>query len=127
MISNPYFCTPLPVLIMKKPFLRMLLMIVGVLTVVVILLAQSLYFPAEKDLALAKVKQKTEQAPGTTIIHAPADVVPSPSVQLDEVSPIEQKVSTPDEKGISPFFEITRIVTHYFQILFRAIISPNAP
>jgi hypothetical protein len=112
---------------MKKPFFRMLLMIVGVLTVVVILLAQSLYFPAEKDLALTNAKQKSEQAPGAAIIHAPADVVPSPSVHLDEVSPTAQKVVTPDEKGINPFFEIARIVTPYFKILFRAIISPNAP
>jgi hypothetical protein len=94
---------------------------------VVILLAQSLYFPAEKDLALSREKQKTEQAPGAAIIHAPADVVPSPSVQLDEISPTALKTFTPDEKGTDPFFGITRILTPYFKILFRAIISPNAP
>ncbi len=105
----------------------MVLMIGGVLTVAVILLAQSLYFPAEKDLALAKAKQKTEQAPGSTIIHAPADVVPSPSVQLDEIYPTALKTATPDEKNNNPFFPLTRIFTHYFKILFRAIISPNAP
>ena len=112
---------------MKKPFFRVLLMIVGVLTVAVILLAQTLYFPAEKDFALAKAKQETEQSPGTTIIHAPADVVPSPSVQLDEISPTALKVSPPDEKGINPLFATTRVVTTYLRILFRAIISPNAP
>jgi hypothetical protein len=112
---------------MKKPFFRMLLMIAGVLTVVVILLAQSLYLPAEKDISLAKAKQKTEQGPGTTIIHAPADVVPSPSVQLDEISPTAVKTSTPVEKDINSFFPLTRIFTPYLTILFRAIISPNAP
>src|SRR5258708_4217375 len=110
---------------MKKPLFRMLLMIAGVLTVVVILLAQSVYFPVEKDLALAK--QKSEHVPGTAMIQAPADVVPSPSVQLDEISPAPLKTSVPAEKDINPFFPITRIFTPYFKILFRAIISPNAP
>jgi len=112
---------------MKKPLFRMLLMIAGVLTVVVILLAQSVYFPVEKDLALAKAKQKSEHVPGTAMIQAPADVVPSPSVQLDEISPTPLKTSVPAEKDINPFFPITRIFTPYFKILFRAIISPNAP
>ena len=102
-------------------------MIAGVLTVVVILLAQFLYFPAEKDLALDAAKQKTEQAPGATIIHAPADVVPSPSVQLNEISPAALKASIPDVKSTKTFFPITRIFASYFKILFRAIISPNAP
>jgi hypothetical protein len=112
---------------MKKQFFRMILMIAGVLTVVVILLSQSLYFPVENDLALAKKNQKTEQGPGTTITNAPADVVPSPSIQLDEVAPTGAKTATAEEAERTPFFHITRIFISYFEVLFRAIISPNAP
>jgi hypothetical protein len=112
---------------MRKRFFRTILMIAGVLTVLVILLSQSFYFPAEKDVALAKASQKTEQAPGVTIIHAPADVVPSPPVQLDEISPTSLKTPSPEAKDAKPFFPVARIVTSYFNILFRAIISPNAP
>jgi hypothetical protein len=113
---------------MKKQVFRLILMISGVLTVAVILLSQSLYFPGEKDHALRKADTSTEQAPGTTIIQAPADVVPSPSVQLDEVAPTAlKKVPVPAEAHGKRTFPVSRILSSYFINLFRAIISPNAP
>jgi hypothetical protein len=103
------------------------LMIAGFLTVVVILLSQTLFFPAENSAPTSKSHSTTEQAPVATILPAPADVVLSPSVQLDEISPTAIKTSVPDTKDAKPFFLIPGTFSTYFNILFRAIISPNAP
>jgi hypothetical protein len=113
---------------MKRQVFRLILMISGVLTVAVILLSQSIYFPGERDNALSKADPKTEHSPGTTIIQAPADVVPSPSVQLDRISPTGlKKTSTPPEPRTTPTVQVARIISSYFVNLFKAIISPNAP
>jgi len=105
---------------MKKQVSRIILMIAGVLTVVVILLSQSLY----KETPPSKQKQKTEEA---VVIQAPADVVPSPSVQMDEVFPTLLKALIRDEEGTATFFSTSELFTPYLKMLFRAIISPNAP
>jgi hypothetical protein len=113
---------------MQKQFSRMILMIAGVLTVVVILLSQSFYHPAENDLSKVKTEQKTDQHPHAAImINAPADVVPSSAIQLDENIPTLLKTPAAQKENEETFFPGVEIVAPYFKILFRAIISPNAP
>lgn len=102
----------------------MISLVAGVLTVLVILLSQSLYFPSGPSIK--KEKQKTEQH-GLTIINAPADVVPTPSVQLNEGLPALLKPVIAAEENSEPFFTPVEILRPYLKILFRAIISPNAP
>ncbi len=106
----------------------MILMIAGVLTVVVILFSQSFYRPAESDTSIPNAGQKSDQHPHATIIvNAPADVVPSSAIQLDEHIPTLLKTLTEQKETEEKFFTGAEIIAPYFKILFRAIISPNAP
>jgi hypothetical protein len=112
---------------MKKQVFRIFLMIAGVLTVLVILLSQSFYQPVENGQSKAKANQKAGEQTGATHISAPADVVPSPAIQLADHIPTLLKSFIAGEEHEKTFFPEIEILTAYFNILFRAIISPNAP
>ncbi len=102
-------------------------MTAGVLTVCIILLSQSFYQPVENSQTKAKTEQKAGDQTGATHISAPADVVPSPAIELADNIPTLLKSLTSGEEGEKTFFPDLEILTPYFNILFRAIISPNAP
>ena len=112
---------------MKKRFLRTILMIAGVLTVMVILLSQSFYRPIENNLARVKKEQKAGEQTGATRLSAPADVVPISAIQLGENIPTILKSLTSVDEDEKTFFPDFIIFTPYLKVLFRAIISPNAP
>lgn len=112
---------------MKKQFSRTILMIAGIITVVIILVSQSFYHPPKNGLSKAKSEQNEKQHTGAKIISAPADVVPSATVQLDENIPTLLKPSTSDPERESIVSPHVKIFASYFKTLFRAIISPNAP
>jgi hypothetical protein len=119
---------------MKKQVFRMILMITGILTVAIILLSQSFYGPVQNSPSKNKAarteqskKERRAEDQKKIIINAPADVVASQAVQLDENTPILLKTLTPDQEQTKTAFPEIKIFASYFRVLFRSIISPNAP
>ena len=112
---------------MKKQFFRTILMVAGVLTVLVILLSQSFYQPVENSVLKAKTEQKAGEHNGATNISVPADVVPIAAMQLADNIPTLLKTLALDPESEKISFPNIEILTPYFNILFRTIISPNAP
>ncbi len=102
-------------------------MVAGVLTVFVILLSQSFYQPVENGQPKAKTEQKAGEHAGATHISVPADVVPSTAIQLADHIPTFLKSLAPDQEREKSIFPDIKIFAPYFNILFRSIISPNAP
>jgi hypothetical protein len=111
---------------MKKRFSKTVLMISGILTVVVILASQSFYHPVKTSVKKTSAEQ-TKRDGGATITNAPADVVPSSAVQLDENTPTPVKNTPVAQEGKKAVPVAVTILSSYFKTLFRAIISPNAP
>lgn len=105
----------------------MILMIAGVFTVFVILLSQTFYQPVENNQSGVKTGQKAGEQTGATHISAPTDVVPISAIQLAENIPTLLKSLTSGDEREKTFFPDLEIFTPYLKILFRAIISPNAP
>ena len=112
---------------MKKRVYRTFILIAGVLTVAVILLSQSFFQNVGNSQAKAKTEQKAGEKPGTTHIVAPSDVVPSSAIHLTDQIPTLLKTSTPEQEDKKSFFPVVKTVTGFFSILFRSLISRNAP
>jgi hypothetical protein len=110
---------------MGKQVFRLISIVAGVLTVAVILLSQSLHLPEIRKTSL-KEKHKTEQTRDRVVL-APVDVVTSPLVQLDEVFPVSLDVPVIELPEAQSLYSTIQLVVPYFNILFRSIISPNAP
>lgn len=108
---------------MRKQITRAVLVAAGAITVLVILLSHSLVIPGQGS-DTSKLK-KTEQA--ATIATAPSDVVTSSAVQLDEVAlPFVESIL--QVAASQPVFVFEgHVLTPYRRVLFRQIISPNAP
>lgn len=104
----------------------MFLLSLGIVTVLVILLSQSLYRPEENQQAKAKTEQKADKA-RVAHISAPADVVPGHSLEYNDLIPTAIKPAEIRDEPDEQHFAAVRIVSSYFCILFSAIISPNAP
>ncbi len=98
----------------------------GILAAAVIVLSQSLYLTKEKTEKV-KTEQKTDKE-GKAFIAAPADAVSQTNtIQLDKQVPaLDQKV-TVEETHQRKLIVRPEVVVRYFKVLFRAIISPNAP
>jgi hypothetical protein len=111
---------------MKGRFSRILLMIAGIATVVVILLSQSLYQPSEKASSAVKKEQQKDHTPVQHVSVAP-DVVPGPAAQIDKITPSVVKNFIPDEASEISIIPDSRVFVSFAKALLQATISPNAP
>jgi hypothetical protein len=114
---------------MKKQYFRMILLIAGLLTVAVILLAPSLRstFPAKK-ITSSTASPGKDHAKTIHPSKAPADVVPSSSIHLEDLFPITIEPSSQSKEEKRPFLSNLKAATgHYLKLLFTTIISSNAP
>ncbi len=100
----------------------MILLVAGMLTVVVILVSHSVSIPQAQS-----AEKHSDKKHSTVLIQAPADVVISPSIELVDQVPAVLPPAQPAERQSKPALTIARILSPYLAILFRAIISPNAP
>ena len=108
----------------SKSFQRVLLLASGLCAVLVILLSQSFY-----QVASVPVKSKEKKSDKTEVaIHAPSDVAAQgQAVELNHSQPsVAEELVLADNKNEKAVF-IQKIATNFFKILFRVIISTNAP
>ena len=121
-------CPSMGNLMRNRTFSKGFTLIAGVLAAVVILLSQSFYQQAQDNLKKVKTEQTDSQSQDKVIISAPADAVPgSGIIQMDENIPVLVKSipSDKEDKAVTP--QAAKVFTSFYRILFRAIISPNAP
>jgi hypothetical protein len=114
---------------MRKLFVsKMMVMVAGVLAAVIVVLSQSFQFQAKQDVQKVKTEQQADEQPDV-LISASADAVsPSSAIQLDEKSPaLLQEVLTEEKNNFQHPIVRPEVVARYFKVLFRTIISPNAP
>lgn len=103
-------------------------MIAGILAAAVIVLSQSFYYQAKQKTDKAKTEQKAGEK-GDTYISAPADAVTTPTtvIHLEDQLPVLDKKFTIEEEQHKKLVIKPTVFVRYFKVLFRAIISPNAP
>lgn len=114
---------------MRKLFYsKSIMMIAGILAAAIIVLSQSFYYQTKEKTEKAKTEQKAEKG-SETCISAPADALTSPTtaVQPGDELPVPDKKFTIEEELQEKLVFRPGIVARYFKVLFRAIISPNAP
>ncbi len=121
---------------MKKKQSRILLVITGLLTAVIILFSQLLYTQPSQ---LSKKEVKTEQTENseTPKNEAPEDLVitSAPSISVPASSTIEVEkeqafifeILFEQARTFPKKIEVNQSLGRIFQHLFRVIISPNAP
>lgn len=99
---------------------------VGITAMLVIVLSQAL--PKISGSVNDKVKtEQTEKTSDLKVIAAPSDVVPGGITQVSDVDRSLLETFITERCEAVEFRRDTKIVTGFFNILFRAIISPNAP
>ncbi|HCM77699.1 MAG TPA: hypothetical protein DIS90_15055 [Cytophagales bacterium] len=102
------------------------MIMVGITATMVIVMSQAMPELTGPVKEKAKTEQ-TENGSDKTILSAPSDVVPGGIVQVSDVDRHILETFINEEQQVLEFRSDTRILTDYFNILFRAIISPNAP
>lgn len=100
------------------------MMVAGVLAALLIVLSQSFYHQAKEK---AKSEQKADEN-AQSFISAPNDAVSQTNiVQLDDQVPsLKESILSEEKQPVQPVIK-PEVFTRYFKVLFRAIISPNAP
>lgn len=112
----------------KNLIYRPLMVFTGLLTVIVILLSQSVYKQTQTGLEKSKTEQTADQDTHKTFVSAPTEAVTSSTVaEVNEQVPslLEEFVMNESEEG--SFVLQSPLLVRYVKALFRAIISPNAP
>lgn len=110
----------------NRSLFRTFMIVVGIAATMVIVLSQAL--PEIHGSGSEKVK--TEQADKDTdlkVLSAPSDVVPGGVVQMHDADRSLLEIFTIKTSEIIEFRYDVSIISGFFNILFRAIISPNAP
>jgi hypothetical protein len=110
----------------KDGLIRTIMLLAGFIAVAGILGSQSLY---NNGLAGSGMKSSTEQAEKqVTAIQAPTDAIPGHAVQLDDSSVFHfiATIFDPEDEPELPQVPVERI-GHFFEVLFRTLIAPNAP
>ena len=101
----------------KKALLRGIMLAAGLVAVCAILLSPG--------FSQVKIKKAAEKE--TVLIPAPSDAIPGSAVKVDQPAiPFLAEIEEQPSRNI--FFVIpAEQVTKYLQVLFRTLISPNAP
>lgn len=114
---------------MRKTFqYRPVMMVAGVLAALIILFSQSFYHEAQSNLKKIQSEQSSDQEVPQTFISAPSDAVVNSTVENvnEQVPSLLEELFTTDEEAEAVSI-IPTFFGNFFQTLFRAIISPNAP
>jgi len=101
------------------------MIVAGITATIVIVLSQALpeiSKPAEK----AKTEQN-EKSADLKVISAPSDVVPGGITQVNDADRSLLEIFINEPVAEIEFHVDPNILSEFFNILFRAIISPNAP
>jgi hypothetical protein len=110
---------------MKKGLVKRMMLGAGILAVIGILCSQP--FVASK-LKVVQVTGQSDDKNADTFVQAPTDAIPGHAVQVDDSSEFKliatllDSVETPEV----PSFP-TEEVGQFLKVLFRTLISPNAP
>lgn len=110
----------------NRSLFRALMIVVGITATFVIVLSQAL--PDISGSANQKAKtEQTDQDKDVHIVAAPSDVVVGGVIELHDADRflLETLISQKVETLELPNF--IHALSGYFNVLFRAIISPNAP
>lgn len=99
------------------------MIVVGIVATVAIVLSQAL---PEQSSEKAQTEQ-TNNETDVKILPAPSDVVPGGIVQVNDADRSLLEIFVNEDPKILDIECDGRILSEYFSILFRAIISPNAP
>ncbi len=99
------------------------MIVVGISSTIAIILSQAL---PEQPSKKAKTEQ-TNQDTDLKIIPTPSDVVPGGVVQVNNADRSLLEIFINEEPNTLEFECDAHILSEYLSILFRAIISPNAP
>ena len=72
-----------------------------------------------------KIEKKAEKE--TVLIQAPSDAIPGTAVKVDEPSvPLLTEIEEEQPKTVHPSVR-PETIRRYLKVLFRTLISPNAP
>ncbi|MCB0491827.1 MAG: hypothetical protein KDC93_05365 [Cyclobacteriaceae bacterium] len=107
----------------NRSFFRVIMIVVGILATIAIVLSQAL---PEQAPEKAQTEQ-TDQDKDVKILPAPSDVVPGGIVQVNDADRSLLEIFVNEEPKILEFECDDHILSAYLIVLFRAIISPNAP
>jgi hypothetical protein len=107
----------------KTAILRGIMLTTGILAVCAILLSAS--FSQVKFKEQVKKEQSSDKE--TLLIPAPADAIPGSAVKLDQPSiPRLTQLPEPEKKVSHPIVR-SQEIGRFLKVLFRTLISPNAP
>jgi hypothetical protein len=109
-----------------RSLLRAFMIVVGITATIVIVLSQALPEISESVNEKAKTEQ-TEKTPDQKVISAPSDVVPGGITQVNDADRSLLETFIYEKCEVIEFNCDPDIFSNFFNILFRAIISPNAP
>ncbi|MBZ0245194.1 MAG: hypothetical protein K8H85_04535 [Cyclobacteriaceae bacterium] len=107
----------------NRSFFRIIMIAVGIMATFAIVLSRTIPEPSPEK---AKTEQ-TNQDKDVKILPAPSDVVPGGIVKVNDAERSLLEIFINEDPKILAVECDDRILSEYFSILFRAIISPNAP
>ncbi len=110
-----------------KPLFKAMMILVGLVATVVILLSQALPEISGEVAEKVKTEQTDKSHEGHTIAVPPSDGFPVVAVQINDVDRALLVTLEAEEKEVPTVQCISNSISAYFHVLFRAIISPNAP
>lgn len=103
------------------------MIVVGVVATIVIVLSQALPEISGQACEKVKTEQADQATESQTIVVPSSDVVPGGPMQINNVDRA-LLVTLETEKVEVPAVQcISLAISEYLQVLFSAIISPNAP
>ena len=105
---------------------RTLMIGVGVIATLVIVLSQALPEISGEQSEKIKTEQAEKNAKAQITTIPSTDVVLGAAIQIDDV---DRSLLVTLEQGeeVTSGYCVSHVLTQYLQVLFRAIISPNAP
>lgn len=107
----------------NRSFFRVVMIMVGIMATVAIVLTQVM-----PEHAPEKVQtEQTDKESDVKILPAPSDIVPGGIVQVNDADRSLLEIFINEEPQVLEFERDDRVLSAYLAVLFRAIISPNAP
>ncbi|MEP2668370.1 MAG: hypothetical protein ABJH04_05230 [Cyclobacteriaceae bacterium] len=110
----------------NRSFFRIIMIVVGIMATIAIVLSQALPEQAPEKAQMEQTDQK-DQDNDVKILPAPSDVVPGGIVQVNDADRSLLEIFINEEPKILELECDDHILSAYLSVLFRAIISPNAP